>query len=270
MAQCECATIAYYPNDFNDEHINIGFILLDLKSGLLKRKFITKRQRWKEFDDRLDESTIDMLLNVINCALDDTFPERSSVSLFDSIEDKIEKNRTLFELKRMFSNSLRLVDIFNAYPTNIDEYFNDNASLALYFDQEKDKRPDNKKIVKILKNRIKDVLYTKGLESKTFVKVNEGITFGETLIFDYKFDNFLVKIIDPLSGTVDSKINLAKQWAFNISKYFNSEDNLKVIIIVPDEWQDNAELSSIKKIFESVNAQIVPVGSFENRIANLQ
>lgn len=268
MINCECVTVAYYPNDFNDEHINVGFLLHDIDNGVLKRCFIRKRQRLKEFDDRLTDQSIDTLFNVINSALNDTFPEDNQLSLFNEKESLAFKAGYFKEIGKMFLNSLRFVDSFRAQPDNVDKYFNDNASLALYFDQDKDKRPSANKITTIIRERVNDALREAGIDSKSSFVVGKDITYGETIRFDYHYKDVLVKIIDPLSGSADQKINLAKQWAFNIHNYFNSNDSLTVIIVVPDIWNSSQDLALLKRIIGSVNAKVLTISDFISSIGS--
>lgn len=264
MIHCECATVAYYPNDFNDEHINVGFLLHDIDNGVLKRSFIKKRQRLKEFDDRLTDKNIDILFEVIECALNNTFPKNGQLSLFSDDKGIIKKSGFFKELGRMFMNSLKFVDIFSAITDDVDTFFKDNMSLALYFDQ--NKRPSSNKIASIIRNRVNDAFSTAGISSKSSFIVGEDITFGEKIRFDYEFDKVLIKIIDPLSGKSEQKINLAKQWAYNISHYFNKNNDFTVIIVIPNISEKDKDFTSFKKIFESVNAKVLQLSDFISHI----
>lgn len=268
MVHCECATVAYYPNDFNNEHINVGFLLYDIDNGILKRSFIKKRQRLKEFDDRLTDKNIDIIFNVLETALDNEFPKGRQLSIFDDGKKIAKKSSVFKELGRMFLNSLKFVDIFNAYTDNVDAFFSDNVSLALYFDQSK--RPSAAKISSIVRNRVSNAFLAAGLSSKSSYTVGDEITFGEKIRFDYECGGLLIKIIDPLSGSSEQKINLAKQWAFNISKYFNPNKELSVVIVIPDISECDKEFDSFKKIFASVDAQVMQLSDFVNNIANFE
>lgn len=270
MMNCECVTVAYYPNDFNDEHINVGFLLHDIDNGALKRCFIRKRQRLKEFDDRLTDQNIDTLFDVINSALNDTFPEDNQLSIFGDKESIAFKEGYFQEIGKMFLNSLRFVDFFRAKSDNIDKYFDDNASLALYFDQDKDKRPSTNKITTIMRERVNNALKEAGIDSKSSFIVGRDITYGETIRFDYRFRDVLVKIIDPLSGSLDQKINLAKQWAFNILNYFSSNESLTVVIVVPDIWNKDQDLMLLKRIIGSVNAKVLTISDFVSSLESFR
>ena len=165
-------------------------------------------------------------------------------------------------------NSLKFVDAFSACTDDVETFFSDNVSLALYFDQSK--RPTATKISSIMRNRVSNAFLEAGIQSKSSFVVGDEITFGESIRFDYEYDGVLVKIIDPLSGNIDQKINLAKQWAFNISKYFNSNKGLNVIIVIPNIPEYDKDFCSFSRILESVNAKVFQLSDFLSHIHKLE
>ena len=267
MSACECVSVAYFPNEFNEEHINIGFLLHDIDEGRLFRRFIKKKQRLKVFDDRLSDEMIDELFRVISAALETVFPRDGQLSLFTDEKSKSYVFRAGYfkELSRHFSNSIRLVDAFQASPADVSQFFDDNASLALYFDQDKDKRPSSQQVATIMRSRLREMFAGTDIDLQSSVCIDKNHTFGESIRFDYAYRNTLFKIINPLSGTRENKINLAKQWAFNISNYFSNNKGFNVILVIPDGDNNLEDERIFQKILESVHADVVPISKLSSQ-----
>ena len=275
MSLCECATVAYYPNDFNDEHINIAFLLHDIEKGRLLRSFITKRQRIKEFDDRLNDAKIDLLFDVLKSSLDDTFPESNQLSLLSRgrFDSYINREGFFKELGKNFLNSVRFVDCFSATPTDVQRFFEDNVSLALYFDQDKEKRPDAYRVTKIMRDRIRDIFKELGIEEIKTCVVSGERTFGESIRMDGVYKGTYYKLIDPLSGTREQKIKLAKEWAFNISQYFPNRKEEGVVLVVPDSWNSahkEEQSETFNRILKTASAKVLSLSEFAKRIMEKQ
>lgn len=250
----EYVTLSYYPQTFNVEHINVGFVLHDIESGKLYQRYVKKYNRWLEFDDRLNEEIIKDLLGFSSRIFDQTFGEDSEQSLFGiNPMSKWKREQGYFDyISRNFQNQLRLSPTLVADVDNPESFFKEMCQLSLFFDYDKHERPKDTQIHSILLKQVKGILSSSSLKVSPRVSYQDN-SEDEAILFDYMIGDSYLKIINPNGSNPTACIDRVKVWAYN-SNYF--QDASKMIVFIPLEGTDKDYYRYLKKILEKTNAKV--------------
>lgn len=258
MCKCAYTTIEYYPKSFNNESINIAFILHDATTGKLFFKKIKNKKRVLNFDDELDSKDFDFVIGSFERFLKKPFD-------IDSSDNRINDINYLNSIGNAFLNEFRLSNIQLIESNEPYETFEEMSKLVLYFDYEKESRPKKEEIDKIIKKTIKSYLCDKKVDFKESYDVND-ITLGEPVKVDFKIGNTFIKVLDFKMDSYTSKINTAKIWAFN-SYYFSSKEyNLIVALVGKAETQQEKTYLSI---LEQSNIKICYINELDSLLMSV-
>lgn len=250
----EYATLSYYPHTFNVEHINVGFFLHDIKSGCLYSQFVKKKNRWLEFDDRLNKDIIEDLIGFAKRTFDQTFGDASKDSIFGSnpLSSWSHKQGYFDFISRNFQNQMRLTPTLSADVDDPKSFFDDMCHLALYFDFDKDKRYKDKQIFQVLLCQARSILDETSSDYSLRAAYKRSDE-DESIVFDYRIGDHYLKIINPNGTSTTSCIDRIKIWAYN-SRYF--EDKEKTILFVPLSDGNKDYYKYVKKILDQTNANV--------------
>jgi len=243
---CTYATIEYYPNNFNNESINVAFIFHNATKGTLKFVEAKNKKRIVSFDDELDIVTYNKIIDSIKNYILSPFDN----NLFDNGKNyqKSINPKYLETIKNYFLNEFRLSGITTIDTEDPEESEKELIQLTLYYDQEKENRPKEEDVVRILKKSIKQKFKMDSFEFEENCDV-QNITEGENLRVDFKIGDFYIKVLNSKSEKYTQKINFAKAWCFN-KNYFD-RTNKQLAFALINKPENNVEETYLKILKQS-------------------
>lgn len=230
---CKYMTIEYYPQSFNNESINVAFVLHNITDGEIYVKRISNKSRIAKFADDVNPNLLIMMLNDYIEFIEEPF----KIDLFNKENKQIYNINYLESLTNAFLNEFRLSPILAVETSNPKKMFEELQSLKLYYDLEKSQRPKDADIKRIIKNELESQIKHLNLDYKTNYKLS--ITENEPSIsLDFKLDNLYFKIINFESEKIINKANSAKIWVYNYLSYFK-ESREKLVFIMDNHVESN-------------------------------
>ncbi len=267
MSQCEYVTIEYYPKTFNDEHINVAFALHDFVQGRMYFVPIKNYRRITSFDDEIDENTFRTLLSSVQTFFTAPFAE----SLLPKRNDHLVYSSHFFdESRHVFLNQFRLSKTLYCESQNPEETFLLLSKVALFYDHEKKNRPSSQEIAKAVRFQIENAFKS---DDKVFhrMPMENEMTHGEAIRFDYRYQNYYIKILNIMGQDKRDVIEQAKVWFYNAG-YFVGKD-AKLLLVVPDnagsEDKDFADLI-FDRLLRGISAEIVRSSDFPARLKEIR
>jgi hypothetical protein len=267
MSQCEYVTIEYYPKTFNDEHINVAFALHDPVQGRMYFTPIKNYHRVTAFDDEIAEDDFKNLLASVQSYFESPFAE----SLLPKRNDNLIYSPDFFDENRhVFLNQFRLSKTLYCETKNPKETCDLLSKVALFYDHEKKDRPSSQEVAKAVRMQIESAFKANAALFHR-MPIEDEMTRGESIRFDYRYQNTYIKIFNILGQDKRDVIEQAKVWFYN-ANYFAGKE-AKLLLVVPDETgpEDKAFSSLVfNGLLQGINAEIVHSSDFPARLKEIQ
>ena len=246
-------SLKYIPLSGNGEAINTAIILHDYVNGKLYFDKIKRHKRIQSFDDTLNLEVFKDTLEQIEYFIKKPF----SQNLIDNKSNRYNPNY-LIDISNMFLNEHRMGDIIPVYCDNVSQQFDELRSAFLYFDIEKENRPNKNDAIKTINTIYRSAKRDfQDLSIEKDFSLDSNYTHGENIVFDYKIGDSYYKVIDLSADKYALKFMSVKSWIYN-AKYLSKDENLKFILV---NENDSSEAQIIHEILKQEDKNIHVINS---------
>lgn len=242
MKELQYSILRYKPSVVSGEIINIGAIFYYPDNGYREFYNITKWRRISSFDDTLNVPLMKDLMEDIRDEIG---------TQIDNPEFTLDTYRYKFHSELFFDvceilKNIRLEDV--------EEEIQNIKKLYFQFEYDVSLRPNKESQKKFLRR----LLESASIKYRSNYK--ETSKYGDTVTYDYKFQDFGVVFINLASEKViDNKImNKVKAWAWNAQ---NASDDLKLLILYDAPDPKRADIAPAINILKSVAYQTINIHS---------
>lgn len=237
MNKIQFTALKYYNSFISDECLYIGMLYNNLTTGEVTFSNIKNFKRLATFDDEIDIDFVKLYLAGIK----------------NEVESRIYNYNKPFELSnyiKTFVNSFRFSEIKYIETNDVNAIENLNK-IYLKFDYAKTQRL----------NSDTETAYIKQLFISSNVKFDSKPLVGhynENINYDYKTNNFAIKIFHFKDKNLKKMINTAKSWSFNA---LEMKDYYKTIFIYDLEIENQPAFETIINILSENAHKVLPINA---------
>lgn len=229
------SVLRYSPSLIAGESINLGIIFFSQDTADLKFCATKKLARVREFDDEVDVDNLKCFLK----------------SLEDDLNLNLDNYNSEFDLKRYikyYTNEYHFSQPIECSYNDFEKDTVEISKLYLPYDFEKSQRASQLDQVRFIATVLKS-------SKLSYVrKAKETGLFNERITYDFRFQEFAVKLFILKEKDLSKIFNDIKAWAWNC-KY--QPKGIKTVIIYCCHPNDRSEkLTSILSILHSATDQV--------------
>lgn len=245
------SVLRYVPDIERQEFINLGVVLHYPDKQLLKMQTTEAFSRLRVFDDEIDLSFLELLLEGAKM-------EFNSESAEGPSRQDLRNPNLLTELTTRYMNQFQFSDIRSVVIKDFESDLNDLFRIYAYFEVPKSKRIDENKVRSVLSRTFREYEVSKFLKSAPTVKGK-----FEEIKMDFAYENMeYVKAFsfDYGQRQLSRAPDLARSWAFRFREVIeqreaeqcNSSDIPKpVFISVVHKKRESKHISTALEILRS-------------------
>lgn len=230
------AVLQYSPSLISGESINLGVIVSAEDRPLFDFVTTKKLARIKEFDDTIDIDTVKLLLS----------------SIKEELETTLENCMVQFDVQsyiQFYVNEYHFSRIIELYYNDFDEAVKELTKMYLPFDFAKTQRPSHADEIRFMTRILKtnNVPYDRN--------VREIGSYSERITYDFKINQYGIKLLWLKGKDLSRLINDVKAWAWNAD---HPTAGMETVIIYDSERDATKPmLKSIIEILQSSRAKVL-------------